>query len=95
MTNEDTTDFDEHFAKISSYIVDTLHGVPLEMTEDEKEQFRIQVISNQYAERLLSEAEKTETYRGLSKISWLSWKMLDLRAYSQVCKLILLLIYYF
>lgn len=47
---------------------DTLHGVPLEMTEDEKEQFRIQVISNQYAERLLSEAEKTETYRGLSKI---------------------------
>ena len=35
MTNEDTTDFDEHFAKISSYIVDTLHGVPLEMTEDE------------------------------------------------------------
>ena len=29
------------------------------------------------------------------KISWLSWKMLDLRAYSQVCKLILLLIYYF
>ena len=38
------------------------------MTEDEKEQFRIQVISNQYAERLLSEAEKTETYRGLSKI---------------------------
>ena len=45
MTNEDTTDFDEHFAKISSYIVDTLHGVPLEMTEDEKEQFRIQVIS--------------------------------------------------
>ena len=36
MTNEDTTDFDEHFAKISSYIVDTLHGVPLEMTEDEK-----------------------------------------------------------
>ena len=68
MTNEDTTDFDEHFAKISSYIVDTLHGVPLEMTEDEKEQFRIQVISNKYAERLLSEAEKTETYRGLSKI---------------------------
>ena len=68
MTNEDTTDFDEHFAKISSYIVDTLHGVLLEMTEDEKEQFRIQVISNQYAERLLSEAEKTETYRGLSKI---------------------------
>ena len=68
MTNEDTTDFDEHFAKISSYIVGTLHGVPLEMTEDEKEQFRIQVISNQYAERLLSEAEKTETYRGLSKI---------------------------
>ena len=44
--------------KFSSYIVDTLHGVPLEMTEDEKEQFRIQVISNQYAERLLSEAEK-------------------------------------
>ena len=43
MTNEDTTDFDEHFAKISSYIVDTLHGVPLEMTEDEREQFRIQV----------------------------------------------------
>ena len=66
--NLNTTDFDEHFAKISSYIVDTLHGVPLEMTEDEKEQFRIQVISNQYAERLLSEAEKTETYRGLSKI---------------------------
>jgi len=54
--NLNTTDFDEHFAKISSYIVDTLHGVPLE------------VISNQYAERLLSEAEKTETYRGLSKI---------------------------
>ena len=54
--NLNTTDFDEHFAKISSYIVDTLHGVPLEMTEDEKEQFRIQVISNQYAERLLSEA---------------------------------------
>ena len=50
MTNEDTTDFDEHFAKISSYIVDTLHGVPLEMTEDEKEQFRIQVISNQYGQ---------------------------------------------
>ena len=24
-----STDFDEHFAKISSYIVDTLHGVPL------------------------------------------------------------------
>ena len=46
--NLNTTDFDEHFAKISSYIVDTLHGVPLEMTEDEKEQFRIQVISNQY-----------------------------------------------
>jgi hypothetical protein len=66
--NLNTTDFDEHFAKISSYIVDTLHGVPLEMTEDEKEQFRIQVISNQYAERLLSEAEKTETYRGLSKL---------------------------
>ena len=66
--NLNTTDFDEHFAKISSYIVDTLHGVPLEMTEDEKEQFRIQVISNQYAERLLSEAEKTETYRDLSKI---------------------------
>ena len=61
--NLNTTDFDEHFAKISSYIVDTLHGVPLEMTEDEKEQFRIQVISNQYAERLLSEAEKTETYK--------------------------------
>ena len=68
MTNEDTTDFDEHFAKISSYIVDTLHGVPLEMNEYEKEQFRIQVISNQYAERLRSDAEKTETYRGLSKI---------------------------
>ena len=32
--NLNTTDFDEHFAKISSYIVDTLHGVPLEMTED-------------------------------------------------------------
>ena len=46
--NLNTTDFDEHFAKISSYIVDTLHGVPLEMNEDEKEQFRIQVISNQY-----------------------------------------------
>ena len=29
--NLNTTDFDEHFAKISSYIVDTLHGVPLEM----------------------------------------------------------------
>ena len=39
--NLNTTDFDEHFAKISSYIVDTLHGVPLEMTEDEKEQFRM------------------------------------------------------
>ena len=39
MTNEDTTDFDEHFAKISSYIVDTLHGVPLEMTENEKNNF--------------------------------------------------------
>lgn len=80
MTNEDTTDFDEHFAKISSYIVDTLHGVPLEMTEDEKEQFRIQVISNQYAERLLSEAEKTETYRGLSKIDILHiyWMVLML-----------------
>ena len=68
MTNEDTTDFDEHFAKISSYIVDTLHGIPLEKTDDEKEQLRIQVISKQNAERLLSEAEKTETYRGLSKI---------------------------
>ena len=68
MINEDSTDFDEYFTKISSYIVDTLHGVPLEMTEDEKEQFRIQVISNQYAERLLSEAEKTEKYKGLSKI---------------------------
>ena len=43
--NLNTTDFDEHFAKISSYIVDTLHGVPLEMTEDEKEQFRIQAVS--------------------------------------------------
>ena len=40
--NLNTTDFDEHFAKISSYIVDTLHGVPLEMTEDEKEQFRME-----------------------------------------------------
>ena len=39
--NLNTTDFDEHFAKISSYIVDTLRGVPLEMTEDEKEQFRM------------------------------------------------------
>ena len=68
MIDEDSTDFDECFTKISSYIVDTLHGVPLEMTEDEKEQFRIQVISNQYAERLLSEAEKTEKYKGLSKI---------------------------
>ena len=68
MINEDSTDFDECFTKISSYIVDTLHGVPLEMTENEKEQFRIQVISNQYAERLLSEAEKTEKYKGLSKI---------------------------
>ena len=68
MINEDSTDFDEYFTKISTYIVDTLHGVPLEMTEDEKEQFRIQVISNQYAERLLSEAEKTEKYKGLSKI---------------------------
>ena len=29
------------------------------------------------------------------EISWLSWKMLDLQAYSQVCRLILLLIYYF
>ena len=37
--NLNTTDFDEHFAKISSYIVDTLHGVPLEMTEDEKNNF--------------------------------------------------------
>ena len=45
MTNEDTTDFDEHFAKISSYIVDTLHGVPLEMTEEEKEQFRMKTSS--------------------------------------------------
>ena len=45
MTNEDTTDFDEHFAKISSYIVDTLHGFPLEMTEDEKEQFRMKTSS--------------------------------------------------
>ena len=80
MTNEDTTDFDEHFAKISSYIVDTLHGVPLEMNEDEKEQFRIQVISNQYAERLLSEAEKTETYRGLSKIDILHACIFDLAA---------------
>ena len=61
--NLNTTDFYEHFAKISSYIVDTLHGVPLEMTEDEKEQFRIQVISNQYAERLLSEAEKRKKIR--------------------------------
>ena len=68
MINEDSTDFDECFTKISSYIVDTLHGVPIEMTEDEKEQFRIQVISNQYAEQLLSEAEKTEKYKGLSKI---------------------------
>ena len=33
-----------------------------------KNNFAYQVISNQYAERLLSEAEKTETYRGLSKI---------------------------
>lgn len=47
MTNEDTTDFDEHFAKISSYIVDTLHGVPLEMTEDEREQFRMLVFPAQ------------------------------------------------
>ena len=68
MIDGESTDFDECFTKISSYIVDTLHGVPLEMTEDEKEQFRIQVISNQYAERLLSEAEKTEKYKGLSKI---------------------------
>ena len=51
MTNEDTTDFDEHFAKISSYIVDTLHGVPLEMTEDEKEQFRIQFLSLNWLEQ--------------------------------------------
>ena len=58
MTNEDTTDFDEHFAKISSYIVDTLHGVPLEMNEDEKEQFRIQVISNQYTEDCFSVLSK-------------------------------------
>ena len=43
--NLNTTDFDEHFAKISSYIVDTLHGVPLEMTEDEKEQFRMKTSS--------------------------------------------------
>ena len=48
MTNEDTTDFDAHFAKISSYIVDTLHGVPLEMTEDEKEQFRIKATIDVY-----------------------------------------------
>ena len=51
MTNEDTTDFDEHFAKISSYIVDTMHGVPLEMTEDEKEQFRIQFLSLNWLEQ--------------------------------------------
>ena len=68
MTNEDTTDFDEHFAKISSYIVDTLHGVPLEMTEDEKEQFRIQVISNQYAERLLSEAKRQKRIEVYQKL---------------------------
>ena len=29
MINEDSTDFDEYFTKISTYIVDTLHGVPL------------------------------------------------------------------
>ena len=49
--NLNTTDFDEHFAKISSYIVDTLHGVPLEMTEDEKEQFRIQFLSLNWLEQ--------------------------------------------
>ena len=43
MINEDSTDFDEYFTKISSYSVDTLHGVPLEMTEDEKEQSRLKV----------------------------------------------------
>ena len=43
MSNEDSTDFDEYFTKISSYSVDTLHGVPLEMTEDEKEQSRLKV----------------------------------------------------
>ena len=48
MTNEDTTDFDEHFAKISSYIVDTLHGVPLEMTEDEKEVYQKLIFSIQF-----------------------------------------------
>ena len=49
--NLNTTDFDEHFAKISSYIVDTLHGFPLEMTEDEKEQFRIQFLSLNWLEQ--------------------------------------------
>ena len=62
--NLNTTDFDEHFAKISSYIVDTLHGVPLERTEYKQEQFRVQFISNHYAEPVLIEVEMTETYRG-------------------------------
>ena len=48
MTNEDTTDFDEHFAKNFVLYCGHIARVPLEMTEDEKEQFRIQVISNQY-----------------------------------------------
>ena len=87
--NLNTTDFDEHFAKISSYIIDTLHGVPLEMTEAETEQFRIQVLSNQYAERLLSEAEKTETYRGLSKIDILHFHYLSfcIKLYSNLIPL--------
>ncbi len=58
MTNEDTTDFDEHFAKISSYIVDTLHGVPLEMTEDEKEQFRIIKVKKRECLKLSREIPK-------------------------------------
>ena len=58
MTNEDTTDFDEHFAKISSYIVDTLHGVPLEMNEDEKEQFRIIKVKKRECLKLSREIPK-------------------------------------
>ena len=47
MTNEDTTDFDEHFAKISSYIVDTLHGVPLEMMKKNNFAYKLFQISMQ------------------------------------------------
>ena len=56
--NLNTTDFDEHFAKISSYIVDTLHGVPLEMTEDEKEQFRIIKVKKRECLKLSREIPK-------------------------------------